>query len=263
MPKNTSWRQNVRHDFKNTSWLQKHVMTSNVGHDIKNMSWRQKYAMTSKRSSCHDSKMFVVTSKNTLCCKKVCHDIKNTSWHENVRHDVKKFVMTWTNILIQILHSYDVSLPSYQRLCVFHTFVDLDLWPIPVIFCNNSGIIPGYPHVTMCNHHPTYNEVMVWYKCSKWGFCVSISEGIIDDAFNVMLLVQCYGRTWCLTCSVVGWCVTSEMRTGIGPADWCAAVRSLPAARKPVRLDWQLALSSQQEQTCLWIWELTMDYVKC
>ena len=43
----------------------------------------------------------------------------------------------------------------------------------------------------------------------------------------------------------------SEMRTGIRPADWCAAVRSLPAARKPVRLDWQLALSSQPEQTCL------------
>ena len=38
---------------------------------------------------------------------------------------------------------------------------------------------------------------------------------------------------------------------GIRPADWCVAVRSLPAARKPVRLDWQLALSSRQERTCL------------
>ena len=27
------------------------------------------------------------------------------------------------------------------------------------------------------------------------------SEGIIIYTFNVMLLVQCYGRTWCLTCS--------------------------------------------------------------
>ena len=30
--------------------------------------------------------------------------------------------------------------------------------------------------------------------CSNCGFGVSISEGIIDNAFNVMLLVQCYGR---------------------------------------------------------------------
>ena len=45
--------------------------------------------------------------------------------------------------------------------------------------------------------------------------------------------------------------MTLDMPTRIRPADWCAAARSLPAARKPVRLDWQLALSSQQEQTCL------------
>ena len=31
--------------------------------------------------------------------------------------------------------------------------------------------------------------------CSNCGSGVSISDGIIDFAFNVMLLVQCYGRT--------------------------------------------------------------------
>ena len=30
--------------------------------------------------------------------------------------------------------------------------------------------------------------------CSNCGSGVNISEGIIDYGFNVMLLVQCYGR---------------------------------------------------------------------
>ena len=34
--------------------------------------------------------------------------------------------------------------------------------------------------------------------------------------------------------------MTLDMRTRIRPADWCAAAQSLPAARKPVRLDGQL-----------------------
>ena len=54
---------------------------------------------------------------------------------------------------------------------------------------------------------------------------------------------SCHGNTWDDV-------VTLDLRTRIRPADWCAAVRSLPAAKKPVRLDGQLALSSQQEQTC-------------
>ena len=36
---------------------------------------------------------------------------------------------------------------------------------------------------------------MYIYICSNCGFDVSISEGIIDYVINVMLLVQCYGRT--------------------------------------------------------------------
>ena len=32
--------------------------------------------------------------------------------------------------------------------------------------------------------------------------------------------------------------MTLDMRTRIRPADWCAAVRGLPAGRKPVRLIW-------------------------
>ena len=51
---------------------------------------------------------------------------------------------------------------------------------------------------------------------------------------------SCHGNTWDDV-------VTVDMRTRIRPADWCDAARSLSAARKPVRLDWQLALSSQQE----------------
>ena len=37
-------------------------------------------------------------------------------------------------------------------------------------------------------HHGTAVAIMGLVR-------VSISEGIIDNAFNVMLLVQCYGRT--------------------------------------------------------------------
>ena len=57
--------------------------------------------------------------------------------------------------------------------------------------------------------------------------------------------------------------VTLDMRTRIRPADWCAAARSLPADRKPALLAWQLARSYHQERTYLWMWELTVDYVKC
>ena len=32
------------------------------------------------------------------------------------------------------------------------------------------------------------------YKCSKYGFGIIISEGIVDYALNVMLLVECDSR---------------------------------------------------------------------
>ena len=37
-------------------------------------------------------------------------------------------------------------------------------------------------------------DVAVLSMCSKYGFGVMISEGIIDYALNVMLLVQCDNR---------------------------------------------------------------------
>ena len=103
--------------------------------------------------------------------------------------------------------------------------------------------------------------------CSKWGGGGGLGciwEGIIVCTLKVMLLVQynvcqqmsCHGNTWDDV-------VTLDMHTRIRPADWCAAARSLPADRKPVRLVWQLALSDHQERTYLWMWELTVDYVKC
>ena len=68
-----SWRQKNHHDVTNTSWLQKHAMTSKTRHDVnklvKNSSWRQKVRL----------------------------DVKNTSWRQNVhktRHNVKHFTMT-------------------------------------------------------------------------------------------------------------------------------------------------------------------------
>ena len=102
--KNTSWRQKVSHDVRNTwiqkvrkytSWRQKYIkMMSNSS------SWRQKYVMTSK--VCHDVKTrhdvrkFVMRSKLSChhltswqtfwhhdvflsWCQKVCHDVSNTS----------------------------------------------------------------------------------------------------------------------------------------------------------------------------------------
>ena len=75
--------------------VKKFVMTK-TRHDIKNLLWRQKHAMTSK------SLLYVKT-----------------------RRDVK--------ILAPILHFYDVSSPSYQRLCVFHKFGDFNNRPIPVV----------------------------------------------------------------------------------------------------------------------------------
>ena len=57
-----------------------------------------------------------------------------------------------------------MSLPSYQRLCVFHNFGDPDLWPIPVIFLDNAGIVPSYLHIKFCNNRPTYIEVTLWHR---------------------------------------------------------------------------------------------------
>ena len=103
---------------------------------------------------------------------KIRHDVKNTSWREEVRHEVKKFVMTSkireryamtskirlsvlsempNPILVRLclknisapikLSTYFVLLPSYQRLFVFHNFGDLNL--------DNFGD-PSHDISTMC-----------------------------------------------------------------------------------------------------------------
>ena len=41
-----------------------------------------------------------------------------------------------------------------------HKFSDFDIIPIPVIFLDNVGIIPGYLHIQFCSNRPTLNEVM-------------------------------------------------------------------------------------------------------
>ena len=128
----------------------------------------------------YDAKMYFMKSKS----------VKSTSWHQTHRHDVCVCDIKWDirtsklcvesfhavlskmsniilvglcvkNILAQIGHLYDVSFPSYQR--VINNFVDLDLWPIPVILPDNADIIPGYLHIKLCNNRPTFNEVIVWH----------------------------------------------------------------------------------------------------
>ena len=100
----SSWRQKVRHD------INKYIMMLKVM-EVKVMSWRQKVVCV-KVTSGHVNK-YVMTSKSTLSCQKVCrvcqsyvmtskvcHDIKKYSYiitskvHQKVRYDVKEYVMT-------------------------------------------------------------------------------------------------------------------------------------------------------------------------
>ena len=53
--------------------------------------------------------------------------------------------------------------------------------------------------------------------CSKCGFGIIISEGIIDYALIVVLLV---GMLWAYVMCDMEWCVTSEMRAKIRSTDW-------------------------------------------
>ena len=63
-----------------SSCSQKHLMST---------SWRQKYVMTSQLW-----RKYVMTSKVCHDVSKFRHGVKNTSWRQNVRHVVKKFIMT-------------------------------------------------------------------------------------------------------------------------------------------------------------------------
>ena len=75
---------------------------------------------------------------------------------------------------------------------------------------------------------------------------------------------SCHGNTWDDN-------VTLDMRTRIRPTDWCAAARRLPADRRPVRLVWELALSSHQGGTYSrmlrvnhgFMWNVKCDVLRC
>ena len=59
--------------------------------------------------------------------------------------------------------------------------------------------------------------------CSKCGFVWVWYHYIWGDYswhLNIMLLVICHGQTCCLSCKLMRWYVTSEMRAKIRPADW-------------------------------------------
>ena len=117
MSRSVSWRQKFCYNVKNTP---------NVCHEVKNTSWCQKVGHDFKKSWRHD--------KNTSWHQEVCYDVKNMSWRHKVCYTSK--TRRDVNILAPILHFYDVSspsMPSYQRLCVFHKFSDFNIRPIPVV----------------------------------------------------------------------------------------------------------------------------------
>ena len=63
---------------------------------------------------------------------------------------------------------YDIRFKSNGSISQFHVCDDLDLdrWPILMIFLNKSNIIPGYLHIKFCNNRPTFSKVMVWYRAA-------------------------------------------------------------------------------------------------
>ena len=164
-----------KHAMTSTSslWRRQCVMTSKV-HDVKKTRHDvKKFVMMSKTRHAaskffitsktrHDAKKFVITSKTRHAVTwKVCYDDKNCVMTLNTSGLSKK-----SNILALILYFCDESFPSYQRLCVFHNIGDLDLWPIPVIYLQNAGIIPCYLHVNLCNNQPIFSEVIVWCRAA-------------------------------------------------------------------------------------------------
>ena len=91
---------------------------------------------------------------------------KCLSWRQKFRHYVKKYgkyIMTSKSASWRQKVCHDGKKLFWYQLCFFPTNL---VWPIPVIFLDNSGIIPGYLHVAFCNNRPTFNEVMVSYRAS-------------------------------------------------------------------------------------------------
>ena len=134
--KGSSWHQKDVIMSRSVSWRQKFC------HDVKNTSWCQKVCLDFKKSWRHD--------KNTSWHQKVCYDVKNMSWRQKVRYASK--TRRDVKILAPILHFYDVSSPSYQRLCVFHKFGDFNIRTIPVVVLYPDMSIDSFvtirPHLT-------------------------------------------------------------------------------------------------------------------
>ena len=98
------------------------------------------------------------------------------------------------------------------------------------------------------------------------GLCIGGDNSLRLECYVTCTICQqtsCHGNTWDDN-------VTLDMRTRIRPADWCAA-RSLPAARKPASLVWQLARSSHQGRTYSrmlrvnhgFMWNVKCDVFRC
>ena len=167
-------RQEVRCDVKkyaitstNTSLCQTYIT-------LESSSWRQ--TTCQKNMSNYLKVLYAMTSKCTKItpwCQNVCHDVKNfvimsksmesILWHQKVHHDVKKFVMT--SKTRHDVKTFVMTAKSYFGTNYVFFLTNL-VWPIPVIFLDNSGIIPGYLHVAFCNNRPTFNEVMVSYRAA-------------------------------------------------------------------------------------------------
>ena len=131
----TSCRLRLRYDFKNTSWRQqKYVMTSTCA------SWCQQVWKVR-----HDVKNIVMTSIGYVVTSKIA----SWRWKFSVLYKMsnKRLIrLRFKNILALIWHWYDVSFPSYRRLCVFHNFGDLDLYLFPWYV---STMQVSYPAISM------------------------------------------------------------------------------------------------------------------
>ena len=67
----------------------------------------------------------------------------------------------------------------------------------------------------VCDNYFTFMCHLVWV----WVWYHYIG-GDYSLRLNIMLLVKCQWQTCCLSCKLMGWYVTSEIRAKIRPADW-------------------------------------------
>ena len=120
--KDKSRRQCVRHDVKVASQVvNKYAMVSK---NMKSTSWRH------IKDKVYDIKNYVMPSRSmesmTLSRQKVRHEVKNF-WFYLKCQTISPLSICFKNILTPIWHFYDVSFPSYRRLCVFTCLVTMPL----------------------------------------------------------------------------------------------------------------------------------------